>query len=118
MPSPVLTAFLKQLSAVKATPTIAQDVDLLFKGLDTNHDALIGKAELAAKLPANADPIVKLLAGAAFRTLDADHDGNLSKAEALAWAGRLDANHDGKLDLGELSATLVTLVGLPLPLHG
>lgn len=90
----------------------AQAADLVFAGMDSNHDARISEAEHAASRLAR------------FTQMDANHDGKLTAAE-LAVAREetlgeapgsskgvdvgslfeaLDVNHDGKVSTAEMDA--------------
>jgi Ca2+-binding EF-hand superfamily protein len=94
-----------------------KQVDASFAQMDTNHDGIVSKAELAAEQQrelAQAKAAVEQRMRAIFTQLDTNHDGQLSFQEFLASAPpvrtsetpdqmmqALDTNHDGKISIEE-----------------
>lgn len=97
-----------------------QDLDTSFKAIDTNHDGVLEKEEIAAvqaKALQNATSNEQRRLDAEFTKLDTNKDGQLSKAEFMAAApavharetpdqmlAQLDANKDGKVSVEEYRA--------------
>jgi Ca2+-binding EF-hand superfamily protein len=97
-----------------------KSVDTRFNAMDTNHDGVVTRAELAAELQkeldsARAQMTQKLRQQ--FQQLDTNKDGQLSFAEFSALTGgirsaetpeqklqQLDTNHDGKISAEEYRA--------------
>jgi len=119
------------LAAAAAVPAAAQQksvsraewtktVDGHFAQLDTNHDGVLTKAELAVEQQrelAQAKAAIEQQMRASFNQLDTNKDGKLSFEEFLAMAPalkatespdqllqRLDTNHDGKISAAEFRA--------------
>jgi len=100
--------------------TVIQDLDTTFKAVDTNHDGVLDKNEMAAAQTAALQQRTareQQRAGAEFTKLDTNKDGQLSKAEFLAalqpvraretpdqMVAQLDANKDGKVSVEEYRA--------------
>jgi hypothetical protein len=97
-----------------------KDVDTRFNAIDTNHDGVITKEEIAAaqtKALQQAQAAEDQRMDAEFKKLDTNKDGQLSFAEFKAAApalrvgesadqmlANLDANHDGKVSKQEYEA--------------
>jgi len=119
------------LAAAAAVPAAAQQksvsraewtktVDGHFAQLDTNHDGVLTKTELAVEQQrelAQAKAAIEQQMRARFNQLDTNKDGKLSFEEFLAMAPalkatespdqllqRLDTNHDGKISAAEFRA--------------
>lgn len=97
-----------------------KSVDARFNAMDTNHDGIVSKAELAAELQKELDTAKAQLTQKLrqqFTQLDTNKDGQLSFAEFSAVIGnvhsmetpdqklqQLDTNHDGKISAEEYRA--------------
>jgi len=101
-----------------------KSVDARFNAMDTNHDGVVSKAELAAELQRELEQARQLTTQKLrqqFQQLDTNHDGQLSFAEFSAVIGNirsaetpdqklqeLDTNHDGKISAAEYRAPELT----------
>ena len=97
-----------------------KSIDARFNAMDTNHDGVVSKAELAAELQKELDTAkaqVTQRLRQQFTQLDTNKDGQLSFAEFSAVIGnvhsvetpdqklqQLDTNHDGKITAEEYRA--------------
>lgn len=95
-------------------------IDVGFNAMDTNHDGVVTKAELAAELQRELNDARRRATEQLrkqFNQLDTNHDGQLSFAEFSAVVSNihsaetpdqklqeLDTNHDGKISAAEYRA--------------
>ena len=103
-----------------ALPAAAQDTrasasakyDIEFAATDTNHDGVLTRAEVQARIAkmqaagSRIDPVhVKRLADLWFDHADVNKDGKVTRAEGQALLAKTfdlyDRNHDGKIDADE-----------------
>ena len=114
------SAALGQAQKPIAKADFIKTVDTRFNAMDTNHDGVVTKAELAAELQRELDQARQLTTQKLrqqFQQLDTNHDGQLSFAEFSAVIGnirsaqtpdqklqQLDTNHDGKISAAEYRA--------------
>ncbi|WP_174286728.1 EF-hand domain-containing protein [Sphingomonas bacterium] len=106
-----------------AVPAAAQDTrasaaakyDLEFAATDTNHDGVLTRAEVQARIGRmqasgnRIDPVhAKRLADLWFDHADANKDGKVTRAEGQTLLAKTfdlyDRNHDGKIDADERAA--------------
>jgi len=126
-PLPAALPFLLLLSAA---PAAAQAIDpkirAEFDKTDANHDGVLTRAEIDARVarmdvgktkmpPGKA----KQISGAWFMTADANHDGKVTPAEMQglfrALASRYDTNHDGVVSIEERAAARAAVAGPAAP---
>ena len=123
-PLPAALSLLPLLIA--AAPAAAQAIDpkirAEFDKTDANHDGVLTRAEIDARVARmdvgkNKMPPgkAKQISGAWFNTADANHDGKVSPAEMQglfrALASRYDTNHDGVVSLDERAAARAAVAG-------
>ncbi len=106
-----------------AVPAAAQDTrasaaakyDLEFAATDTDHDGVLTRAEVQARIGRmqtsgnRIDPVhAKRLADLWFDNADTNKDGKVSRTEGQALLAKTfdlyDRNHDGKIDADERAA--------------
>ena len=111
------------LIAGVALPAAAQDTrasaaakyDLEFNATDTNHDGVLTRAEVQARIAkmqtagSRIDPVhSKRLADLWFDHADTNKDGKVTRAEGQALLAKTfalyDRNHDGRIDADERAA--------------
>lgn len=111
--------------ATSAVPVFAQETRQSvttkfrseFAASDTNHDGVLTKSEIAARIgrmriggKAASPAQVKRLSDLWFARTDANHDGKVTRAEAdaqlLKTFNEYDANHDGKVGTDERAAAI------------
>ena len=127
-PLPAALSLLPLLIA--AAPAAAQAIDpkirAEFDKTDANHDGVLTRAEIDARVARmdvgkNKMPPgkAKQISGAWFNTADANHDGKVTPAEMQglfrALASRYDTNHDGVVSLEERAAARAAVVGPAAP---
>jgi Ca2+-binding EF-hand superfamily protein len=114
------SAALAQAPKPLAKTDFLKTIDTRFNAMDTNHDGVVTKAELAAELQRELEQARQLTTQKLrqqFQQLDTNHDGQLSFAEFSAVIGNirsaetpdqklqeLDTNHDGKISAAEYRA--------------
>lgn len=114
------TPALAQAQKPLAKTDFIKNVDARFNAMDTNHDGVVTRAELAAELQRELNQARQLATQKLrqqFNQLDTNHDGQLSFAEFSAVIGNirsaetpdqklqeLDSNHDGKISAAEYRA--------------
>ncbi len=111
----IAAAFATPAGAQTRTAALAQ-IKAEFAADDTNHDGVLTRAEVAARVArmrtaGGARPLspaqVKQLTELWFARTDANHDGKVTLAEAqgemAAIFDRYDANHDGVISPGEMA---------------
>ncbi len=111
------------LAAGIALPAAAQETrassaakyDLEFTATDTNHDGVLTRAEVQARIAkmqaagSRIEPVhAKRLSDLWFDHADANKDGKVTRAEGQAFLAKMfdlyDRNHDGKVDADERAA--------------
>jgi Ca2+-binding EF-hand superfamily protein len=114
------SAALAQSPKPLAKTDFVKSIDARFNTMDTNHDGVVTKAELAAELQRELDQARSLTTQKLrqqFQQLDTNKDGQLSFAEFSGVIGNihsaetpdqklqeLDTNHDGKISAAEYRA--------------
>ena len=102
-------------TAQETRKSAAAKYDLEFNATDTNHDGVLTRAEVQARIAkmqaagSRIDPVhSKRLADLWFDHADTNKDGKVTRAEGQALLAKTfdlyDRNHDGRIDADERAA--------------